>query len=165
MRYANEDHGSDDQFRLDCDDDEPYVSCCLCLWIDSEHIDQLVTWPAGSFSFPSSRICWRESRWGWHAQWQSGIGDRAFDPFLRRLGAFGVSSFMSCFCYQQVPSIEVAVFKHLVGSCLDCSGTVVVFFGISVYLLISYSRICLALHGILRREERLLKQYTCFSVV
>jgi hypothetical protein len=30
--------------------------------------------------------------------------------------------------------VEVAVFKHLVGSCLDCSGTVVVFFGISVYL-------------------------------
>ncbi|CAD6266212.1 unnamed protein product [Miscanthus lutarioriparius] len=70
----------------------------------SSAYDQFVTWPAGSFSFPSSRICWRESRWGWHAQWQSGIGDRAFDPFLRRLGAFGVSSFMSCFCYQQVPS-------------------------------------------------------------
>jgi len=29
VRYANEDHGSDDQFRLDCDDDEPYVSPLL----------------------------------------------------------------------------------------------------------------------------------------
>jgi hypothetical protein len=29
VRYADEDHGSDDQFRLDCDDDEPYVSALL----------------------------------------------------------------------------------------------------------------------------------------